>query len=212
MAFQQVETTLYSLSEISPEPEDRRDSSRHMTLYGVGTLLINERRELCLIKNINAGGMMVRAYCAIPQGTRVNVEIKCGQPIAGTVTWFREPNAGISFNRPIDVIDLLSASLTGPRPRMPRIAVDSIVTVRDGASIHRLRACDISQGGIKVHSETAIDPGSEVVVTLAGIEPQPAVVRWSEGGQLGLTFNRSLPLPVLVEWLHDQRSRGSDPR
>jgi len=208
MASQQVETTLYSLSENLPEPEERREGDRHMTLYRVGSLSIDERRELCLIKNISAGGMMVRAYCAIPQGTRVSVELKCGQPIAGTVTWFREPNAGITFDRQIDVIEILSASLHGPRPRMPRIAIDSIVTVRDGASIYRLRGCDVSQGGIKVHSATPIESGTEVVVTLLRLEPQPAVVRWSEGGQLGLTFNRSLPLPVLVGWLQDQRGRS----
>ncbi len=120
---------------------------------------------------------MVRGYCAIPQGTRVSVELKCGQPIAGTVTWFREPNAGITFDRQIDVIETLSASLHGPRPRMPRIAIDSIVTVRDGASIYRLRGCDVSQGGIKVHSATPIESGTEVVVTLLGLEPQPAVVQ-----------------------------------
>ncbi len=209
MASQQVETTLYSLSESLPEPDDRREGDRHMTLYRVGSLSIGHKRELCLIKNISAGGMMVRAYCAIPQGTRVSVELKSGQPLAGTVTWYREPNAGISFDRPIDVIDLLSASMDGPRPRMPRIAIDTLVTVRDGASIYRLRASDVSQGGIKVHCATAIESGNEVVVTLPGLEPQPAVVCWSDGGQLGLTFNRSLPLPLLVEWLQERRDRSA---
>jgi len=38
MASQQVETTLYSLSENSPEPDDRREGDRHMTLYRVGSL------------------------------------------------------------------------------------------------------------------------------------------------------------------------------
>jgi len=208
MAPQQMETTLYSLSKNLPGPDDRRDGDRHMTLYRVGSLSIDERRELCLIKNISAGGMMARVYCTIPQGPCVSVELKCGQPIAGTVTWFREPNVGISFDRPVDVIEILSASLEGPRPRMPRIAIDSIVTVRDGASIYRLRSCDVSQGGIKLHCETPIEPGSAVVVTLSGLEPQPAVVRWSDSAQMGLTFNRSLPLHLLVEWLQDQRDRS----
>ena len=63
-------------------PSDRRDGERLMTLYRVGSLSIDDRRELCLIKNISAGGMMVRAYCVIPQGTRLTVEFKCGQPIS----------------------------------------------------------------------------------------------------------------------------------
>ena len=200
-----VETTLYSLSDAPPAPEDRRDGERHMSLYRVGSLSIGERRELCLIKNISAGGMMVRSYCTIPEGTALAVELKCGQPIAGIASWYRAPNVGIAFDTPIDVIDILSTSMQGPRPRMPRIAIDSFITVRDGASIYRMRASDISQGGLKVRSETTIAPGSEVVVSLPSIDPQQAVVRWHEGGQMGITFNRLLPLPLLVGWLQMQR-------
>ncbi len=203
--MQPVETTLYSLSETPPAPTERREGDRHMTLYRVGSLAIGERRELCLIKNISAGGMMVRAYCAIPEGTRLTVELKCGQPIAGSVTWFRDPNVGIAFDQPIDVIDILSTSMQGPRPRMPRMEVQGLVTIREGASTYRLRACDISQGGLKVQGETMIALGADVVVTCPGLEPQRGVVRWSEGDQMGVTFNRNLPLALLVGWLQHRR-------
>ena len=48
---QPVETTLYSLSGAPPEPDDRRDGSRHLTLFRVGSITIGDRRELCLIRN-----------------------------------------------------------------------------------------------------------------------------------------------------------------
>ena len=41
----------------------------------------------------------------------------------------------------------------------------------------------------------------------AGLDPQPALVRWNEGGQLGATFNRLLPLADLVAWLHAMREQ-----
>ena len=200
-----VETTLYSLSDAPPPPCERRDSDRHMTLYRVGSLSIGDRRELCLIKNISAGGMMVRSYCTVPEGTALAVELKCGQPITGIASWYDAPHVGIAFDTPIDVIDILSTSMQGPRPRMPRIEVDSMVTLREGASTFRMRACDISQGGLKLACETTIPPGSDVVVSIPGIEAQRAVVRWSEDGQMGITFNRLLPLPSLVGWLQEQR-------
>lgn len=199
-----VETTLYSLSDAPPVPNDRRDGERHMTLYRVGSLSIGERRELCLIKNISAGGMMVRSYCAIPEGTALAVELKCGHPITGVASWYNAPNVGIAFDQPIDVIDILTTSMQGPRPRMPRIEVDRFVTLREGASTYRVRTCDISQGGLKVQCETTIAPGSDVVVSLPEVEPQLAVVRWNEGGEMGITFNRLLPLPMLVGWLQMQ--------
>lgn len=205
MDVQPAETTLYSLSDAPPhDREERRGGDRLMTLYRVGSLSIGERRELCLIKNISAGGMMVRAYCVIPEGTRLTVELKCGQPIAGAVSWARDVHLGIAFDEPIDVLDILTSSTGADRPRMPRIAIDRFITVREGATTHRMRVCDISQGGVKVQCETPLPVASDVVVTLAGIEPLHGVVRWTANDQMGINFNGTLALPVLVAWLHDE--------
>lgn len=207
MGRQIVETTLYSLSDSAPgAPEERRQDDRMTTLYRVGSLAIDERRELCLIKNICSGGMMVRAYCTIAEGTRLVIELKCGRPISGVVTWARDAHVGIRFDDPIDVIDILSSSIEDPRPRMPRIHVDSLMTLREGASTYRVQLCDISQGGVKIRCDAALVSDSHVVVTLPGIAPQPSVVRWIDGDYLGITFNRMLTLPILIEWLRDQRN------
>ena len=206
MDEQPIETTIYSLSDVPPAaPPERREGERHLTLYRVGSVTIDQRRELCLIKNISAGGMMIRAYCAIPVGTCLAVELKSGQPISGTVTWVREHNLGVTFERPIDVIEILSASMDGPRPRMPRIEVQGFTTVRKGASTYRMRTCDISQGGLKVETMTILPRGSDVVVMLPGLAPMPGVIRWNEDGFTGITFNRLLSLPLLVNWLQEQR-------
>jgi len=203
---QPIETTIYSLSESPPAaPSDRREGQRHLSLYRVGSVTIDQRRELCLIKNISAGGMMIRAYCAIPASTRLAVELKTGQPISGTVTWVRDQNLGVTFDEPIDVIEILSASMDGPRPRMPRIEVSGFATVREGASTYRMRTCNISQGGLKVQTTTVLPRASGVVVMLPGLAPMPGVVRWSEDGFTGITFNRLLALPQLVNWLQEQR-------
>jgi len=203
---QPIETTIYSLSDVPPSaPPERREGERHLTLYRVGSVTIDQRRELCLIKNISAGGMMIRAYCSIPVGTSLMVELKSGQPILGTVTWVREHNLGVSFDQPIDVIEILSASMDGPRPRMPRIEVQGFATIREGATTYRMRTCDISQGGVKVETMTILPRGSDVVVMLPGLAPMPGVIRWNEDGFSGITFNRLLSLPLLVNWLQEQR-------
>jgi hypothetical protein len=206
--IQPVETTLYSLSEAAPAPVgdgERRDGERHMTLYRVGSILVEDRRELCLIKNISAGGMMIRLYCSIADGTPVTVELKSGQPIGGSISWTRDQNAGITFDRPVDVIDILSTAMAGQRPRMPRIETQCHATLRDGSNVVRVLACDISQGGLKVRTDTQFPQGADVVVTLPGLEPQRGIACWSEGGYAGITFNRLLPLGELVAWLQQQR-------
>ena len=197
-----VETTLYSLSDRAPPPDDRREGERHLTLFRVGTMVIDDRRELCLIKNISAGGAMLRLYSeGMTLGSRLTVELKCGQPLHGCVAWVRTPNVGLVFDKPIDVIAMLSQNEDGPRPRMPRIETRSFCTLREGASIVRARACDISQGGIKVETGSDFARNAEVVVSLPGMPPQPGVVRWTSEGCAGITFNRLLPLPLLIDWL-----------
>jgi hypothetical protein len=205
----QMIETLYSLAATPPKPSERRDGERHMTLYRVGSLFIDNRRELCLIKNISCGGMMVRAYSDFAEGTPVHVELKSGEPIAGRISWFDEPNAGIEFDSPVDVVGLLTATAEGARPRMPRIEVRAPVTIRDGATVHRMRICDISQGGLKVQSEDSIAPDTDVVVSLPGLDPQAAVIRWNGAGYMGLTFNRLLTLSLLVDWIQQQRGDES---
>lgn len=204
-----VETTLYSLSDKAPSPDDRRGGERHLTLFRVGTLMVGERRELCLIKNISAGGAMLRLYTGgLSLGQSLTVELKCGQPLSGKVAWVSEPNVGLEFDAPIDVVAMLTQNEDGPRPRMPRIECSSFATIREGASIFRGRACDISQGGVKVETPVLFAANAEVVVTLPGLPPQPAVVRWSDGGHAGITFNRLLSLPVLIEWLRSKRNQS----
>lgn len=205
-----VETTIFSLSNAPPAAvSERRDGDRHLTLYRVGSMTIDTRRELCLIKNISAGGMMIRAYCSMHDDMELAVELKSGFPIKGKVSWVRDLNVGVSFNEPIDVIEILSAPMDGPRPRIPRIEVACFATGREGATTYRMHARDISQGGIKLETSAILPRNSDVVVTLPGLSPIHGVVRWFDDGFCGITFNRLVPLPQLVNWLQEQRGQIS---
>ena len=205
MEEQPVQTTIYSLTDEMPRADERRSDERHLTLFRVGSVTIGERRELCLIKNISAGGMLIRAYCRLDAGARLSVELKQGEQIPGTVSWVQDNCAGIAFDDTVDVVDLLASSMDGPRPRMPRVEVRCIASVRLGSQVYGLLARDISQGGMKVETSRRLEIGSDVVVTLPGMAPLAGVVRWSHSGAYGITFNRLLALSELVGWLQDQR-------
>lgn len=203
-----TETTLVSLTGAVPgedRVDNRRAGERHMTLFRVGSFQVNGRRELCLIRNISAGGMMIRAYCELKPDMQLAVELKSGLPISGTVSWVRDHFAGVAFATPIDVVEFLSATQDGPKPRMPRIEADCFAIIRDGGVQHRARLCDISQGGAKLECAALIRGGTPVVASIAGFEPIAAVTCWSTGEHIGLSFNRLLPLAKMVEWLRSQR-------
>lgn len=200
-----VETTLYSLSDAAPERVDRREDERYLTLFRVGSLILEGERQLCLIKNISAGGMLIRAYSDLAPGTRLSVELKEGQNVEGSVTWADGNTAGIEFGARIDIVELLSGSADAARPRMPRIEIRCMASVRQQSKVYGMVARDISQGGMKVESDGSLAIGSDVVVSLPGLAAIAGVVRWQAGGCYGIAFNRLLALTALVTWLRDQR-------
>jgi PilZ domain len=204
---QPVETTLYSLAPLPPGLPERRNDERHMSLLRVGSLMIGERRELCLIRNVSVGGMLIRAYSPIEPGTRVAIELKQDEPVHGTVLWAQDELVGISFDGPIDVVALISNSADAPRPRMPRLEVRCTAWVRHESIVHRTRALNISQGGVRIELTKDIPAGAQVTVTLPGLPPERGVVRWNEGDACGITFNRVLALPQLVGWLGERQER-----
>jgi hypothetical protein len=110
----------------------------------------------------------------------------------------------VLFDAPIDVLSLIAVREEGPRPRMPRIEVGCAAIVRDGATVARVRAINVSQGGLQVHSSVDLPIGADVVVTLNGLAPEQAVVKWREGDCYGLAFNRVLAITQLVAWLQAQ--------
>lgn len=204
---QPVETTLYSLATLPPGMPERRHDERHMSLLRVGSLVIADRRELCLIRNISAGGMLIRVYSAITAGTRVSIELKQGEPVHGTTLWAQDELVGVSFDAPIDVLSLITTPANAPRPRMPRLEIHCTAWVRDDAVVHRTRVVNISQGGVRVEAPNGLPVGAQVTVTLPGLSPEQGVVRWNDGEACGITFNRVLALSQLVAWVGDQQER-----
>ncbi|MDB5672793.1 MAG: PilZ protein, partial [Alphaproteobacteria bacterium] len=184
------EETTFSFSEKPPQPPERRRESRHLTILRVGALVGPQGRELCLVRNISAGGLMAHVYSRHEMGERVSVELKTTQEIEGFVIWISDSNIGIQFDHPIDVAELLATHVTpdGWRPRTPRVEVDRLATLRCGARLYAANTRDISQGGVKLEVDEALEVGREIVLTMERFRPLQAVVRWCQDGFAGIEF------------------------
>jgi hypothetical protein len=189
-----------------PKPERRR-ALRQAKVLRVGLLESDQGAQLCLIRDISSDGLRVDLNYNLARGTKASIELNTGRRLQGTIIWYRNEQAGMEFDEPVDVEQFLTpepAVPCGPRPRLPRIGVNRVVTVRSGARIYRVPAVDISQGGMKLATD-AIHAGDEVVVLLADFKPIPGVVRWSKAGCSGVAFNLLLPLRCLSHWVKAQR-------
>ena len=205
MAKKLVETTVYSLSSDAPAQPDRRQGERYVSLLRVGALITNGRRELCLIRNISAGGMMIRPYSTVAAGARVSVELKHGESLTGTAQWSEKGLIGISFETPIDVLALLSPSGTETRPRMPRVELSCSARLHHEGRAAPGSVVNISHSGICLTTRATLPINADVIVTLPGLRPAAGVVKWSENDQYGIGFNRVFPLDELMEFLREQQ-------
>lgn len=198
-----LEETTFSFSRQTPRPGERRRDPRHLTILRVGTLIVDGRRELCLMRNISAGGLMAHAYSRFAEGQRIAVEFKSNQQTPGFVSWISGSNVGIQFDELIDVEHMLAQSVleNGWRPRLPRVEVDRMATLRIGAATHWVSTRDISQGGIKIETDRPLEAGDDVVLVLDKFRPIQGVVRWHHDGQAGISFNQVIPFRELMDWL-----------
>lgn len=198
------EETTFSFSREAPPPPERRRDARQLTILRVGALIAPNGRELCLIRNISAGGLMAHVYSRHAPGAEVSVELKSNQAVAGRVVWADEANVGIEFDEPIDLEEMLSSQqglANGWRPRLPRVEVDRLATLRCGSRLYGVNTRDISQGGVKVETDQPLEVGRDVVLTMERFRPVAGVVRWCQGGLAGIAFNHLIPFHELMAWL-----------
>ena len=203
-----VEETTFSLSRAAPAPPERRHQVRPITILRVGTLIVDGTRELCLVRNISAGGLMAHIYSSLEIGARVVVELRSDEPIAGAVTWIDGNNVGIGFDAEIDVEALLAppATVAGRQPRMPRVQVNRCATFRIGGRTFWSETRDISQGGVKLEVDGSFRVGDQAVVTLEDFRPLPGVIRWAQDGLIGIAFNEVVPFRELMRWLRAEQA------
>lgn len=188
------------------KPLDERSADRIKTLR-VGTVEHDGRRDLCMIRSISDGGLMLHVYAPIKAGQSVVVELKCSHRLAGTIGWVEGSNAGMRFDEPVDIVAILASQADpskGAAPRIPRIERERAISVRVGSKVHRLDTINISQGGVRVRAPAPLPTAVDAIVTLGGVAPIPGRLLWCQGGVAGIAFNHTLALPDLVAWL--QRS------
>ena len=197
------EETIFSALGRTAPPGTPEQPKRLKTLR-VGTITIDGRRELCLIRDISAGGVRAHIYSPVVSGQKVSVELRTNQQTEGTVSWVKEGSVGIEFDQRMDVSELLavqSETDNGWRHRMPRVELDRLGELRIGARIYPINTRDISQGGVRLEIDHPLKIGDNVVLTLDKWRPIPGMVRWYQEGEGGIAFNQVIPFQELMTWL-----------
>lgn len=192
---------------------DRRSDFRMMTTLRVGKITCNGEQELCLIRNISHGGLMLRVFADRQVGERVTVELKSDCVVSGTVAWARDENVGVTFAEPVDALEVLrnARGSDGRFPRAPRLDLHTRAKLRGPDGDLGIELRDLSQGGAKIKLQDTLAVGDETTLIVNGLKPVKAIVRWQIGDHAGLAFIGTIPLADLVGWMNARRGIGRRP-
>ncbi len=184
---------------------DRRENERFATIYRVARI-VTERghQQLCLIRNISSGGLLLESYAQLVEGDHLRIEPKMGGCLTGVVSWSQPHLAGVAFAEPIDVSAFLSATEhrhgSSHEPRSPRIEAQCPARLQVGPIWREVRLRDLSQGGAKIDCEEPLPVGEKVVLQVDDLDPIAGHVRWARDNQVGLTFSSAIPFGDLSQW------------
>ncbi|UAK24135.1 PilZ domain-containing protein [Sphingomonas nostoxanthinifaciens] len=185
------------------ELSERRQATRHTTVFQVARIISGDRDELCILRNVSPGGLKAELYMAIAPGARVVIELKTGFRLDGTAVWAREPFVGVQFDAPVAIMEMLkrcAPDVLFDRGRPPRLETELPAMLRINGIETPTRISNISQSGMKiaVPHRLGIDTRCEVRLPVLGW--RRACVRWSEPDEAGLMLVQPFLYPDFVAW------------
>lgn len=197
-----------------PDPQDesvnRRTGARHISVLRVARGVWDGRDQLCVVRNISAGGLMFECLHPPAVGQQLAIELRSDKQMQGVVRWTRDNSVGVELDCPIEVERILReerGSLLRVRPRAPRFVRKApIRLIVDGETITG-ETVDISTTGVSCRSDQAVPRGQPIVVAIDGIGATNASVRWTKGDVAGISFEKPLPWRPFQLWLDRSQSR-----
>jgi hypothetical protein len=163
-----------------------RESRRPVDLRGVATLDDGTTQAVSLI-DLSYDGCAIDIPVSLQKGDRLHISIARRGTIDTEVRWYSDGKAGLMFLPEPDADDV------GEQERVPRDAArvqleDQATIKRIGRRSYLVSVFDVSPGGLRFEFVDRPKVGETVLVTLAGLQPLEARVRWIEGTGAGVEF------------------------
>ncbi len=169
-----------------------------------GVAIRGSVRNACFIRRLTSSGAVLHADFALEADERLSLELENGQRLDGTIAWRSGGEAGLTFDRPVDVFAIIARNMVnmpGERRRLPRIQVRCGAHLEAPSGQELAETVDVSQGGAKLQTRLRVHPGEAVQVTLDGLFPIAGVVRWAKDGMAGIAFTPERSWQELMPWL-----------
>lgn len=205
--------TIYSLADESPRSGwgEREDRARLQPgAVGRGSL-----REICFLRRITPLGAVLCMEKAPAVGEQLDLELLTGDRLRGQVEWVEGSDVCLRFDAAADMFALITRNLVhqpGDGRRMPRIELDCPAWLEAGSRREIVSVKNLSDGGARIETRVPLVIHEQIVLTLDGFRPAPAIVRWVRGQVAGIAFVPELPWHELMPWLRRRYRNKPLPR
>lgn len=139
------------------------------------------------VVDFSADGCCIECPSYLWRGEELKLHLPWSGAVDAIVRWCREGKAGLVFRE-------LDAERTERVERVnQRIATGAMVTFRRvGHSKFRVDVNDVSPRGCRVETVERPAVGEQVLIKFDGLEPIESRVRWVDGHQSGVEFDRPI--------------------
>jgi hypothetical protein len=182
---------------------DQRADQRHRTVLQVAKLATVHGDELCILRNVSAGGLRAEVYCELAPGEPVEFELKTGRRVAGTVVWVEGNAIGVQFDRRVPILSYLAHQAIkelGRRVRAPRVHIGERGLMRVAEREFDIDILDASQGGMRIRTDRVLYAGGACQIVANGLGERAALIRWCRDGEVGLELKRPLAFGEFAAW------------
>lgn len=174
---------------------DRRGGDRYRTVWRIAKVLRNGDAGLWRVRNISDKGMMLAAEVPIAIGEKLEIALSDTVVLHGKVVWSDGGRCGVSFDKEVDVADVLKQLAAEQRAtgyRQPRLPVRTQAQAVTDDGTNSIELVDLSQNGAGFVHDGHLEVGKELDLILAGGVKRRAIVRWSRAGRGGLWLTQPL--------------------
>lgn len=193
-------------TEGTPPADRRQGSERYVTVLKVGRAVVDGHDQLCLVRNMSREGAKLDIYHEVERGQKITIELRSDKVVTGTVRWVGDHAAGIEFDGPVDVTDMLQGrpqrSVLRKLPRSPRFLAQAHVHLQPekGANIAG-ELVNISLHGLCMETVDDAKVDDHVVARVEGLPARSSTVCWVRDGMIGLHFDMPMGFSELAHWL-----------
>ncbi len=183
--------------KLDQDPAEQRGAQRFTLLIRTAKLVCESGEFLCIVRDVSETGVRLRLFHALPEDTRMALELANGEVYFVERVWERDGHAGFRFSAAIDVHAFIDEVSPYPR-RQVRLRIDIPGTAWIGEHGEAATVRDISQHGARIECGRYLALGQRIKLKADGLPVLWARVCWRSAPLYGLAFEQFFTLEQLA--------------